>query len=276
MGLYEIKRMDSEDYAEYLRKILDDYADTLVEMLDLHQNSHSLAFHCEMSDESLVKRVMKEHHTCTTFNSRDDMNYYIGEALFFDTKNIADWLINTRERDYTIEVDMAETIGKGYDLNYKEKEGSVIRIVLNRDYSELTKTGFAIKTAYIDIENEKARFTGKEYNVEKLFDKEKKFKKFRAELNKMDCRLTSNEEVLTVMFSYNNKEFKIEFNDNDYFISESFEKTLSDNLKLDNFILCDEKLSKKLNDIINLKNLIYDYEIDKEQEKCDIIKSEER
>lgn len=276
MGLHEIKRMDSEDYAEYLRKTLDDYADTLVEMLDLHQDSHSLSHHCEMTDEALVKRVMKEHHICTTFNSRDDMNYYIGEALYFRADKISNWLINTRDRDYTIDLSMGETIGKGYDLNYKEKEGETIIIVLNRDYSDITKTGFAIKTAYIDIENEKARFTGKEYNVEKLFDKEKKFKKFRTELNKKDCRLVSNEEVLTVMFSYDNKEFKIEFTDNDYNISESFGNASADNLKLDNFILSDEKLSKKLNDIINLKNLIYNSEIDKNQERCDIIKSEER
>ena len=111
-------------------------------------------------------RVVKEgKQAVSSFYNAESLIGNLQDAVYFEAENITNWITSDRidfkkPIDYqqiVFHMHMAnEAIDQGVSNDGRLMETSEMTIVLQRDLSNESPFGFFVKTAYADIENEKA------------------------------------------------------------------------------------------------------------------------
>jgi hypothetical protein len=170
--------------------------------------AHAALKHIQ-SDEELIYRLKTEklksssafrnnekHECCHT--DLEYFNFILCDTLKYYEEEIANWITNTRDKEFIIENNcLFETVGSGFKKEYnpetekweiRELETEYLNIVLQRDYTSLTTTGFSVKTMYPNIEHEEAvDITDPEKiaKLEKIVNERIEKENFEKELNRL-------------------------------------------------------------------------------------------
>ena len=203
-----INKMDSKVYSEMLEDAL--WQD---ETSALGINSGHCCIHYDKGedDKEILSRIIKEEKLgISNFSDKNEALSLIQSAVVMDIENITNWIMKkksefTEEKDYkqyVTSVYMREKVGMGivFDKNtgtYKQKESYAVRLVLEREYSELCPYGFYLKTSYPSMAKVNVRETGVEYTKddiakEEIYKFENNYEKAFYVCNKMNGCIISN------------------------------------------------------------------------------------
>lgn len=164
-----LKNISLEEYRDCIEKVSDEEVDIFLNT----NKGHSREFHSFQSDAQMLERLVSENkEAVSSFYDEEQLRLSISDAICFKAEDIATWFtkgykeFNSPDeyRAFAFSVDIGEDIGNGFDEKYQEKATSVIRLVLQRDVSGESPFGFFVKTAYADIMNDLAYYTGKKYS----------------------------------------------------------------------------------------------------------------
>lgn len=157
-----IRRMDPELYQEKLEEAVMDDVSCILNV----NKGHSSVLHAGQSIDDMAMRVVKEgKQAVSSFYNAESLIENLQDAVYFEAENITNWITSDRidfkkPIDYqqiVFHMNMAnEAIGQGVSNDGRLMETSEMTIVLQRDLSNESPFGFFVKTAYADIENEKA------------------------------------------------------------------------------------------------------------------------
>lgn len=157
-----IRRMDPELYQEKLEEAVMDDVSCILNV----NKGHSSVLHAGQSIDDMAMRVVKEgKQAVSSFYNAESLIGNLQDAVYFEAENITNWITSDRidfkkPIDYqqiAFHMHMAnEAIGQGVSNDGRLMETSEMTIVLQRDLSNESPFGFFVKTAYADIENEKA------------------------------------------------------------------------------------------------------------------------
>lgn len=178
MSLREVYNKDAKELQSWLEKVTFDYAETIVEMLSLEAGAHALDLHSSKPESDMYRRVAIETRSDSTFVNRDEINFYLEESIYYHAKDISEWIEETKDREFVMNVDFGEQVGMGFrraELGNKnsgiEKYNTdIVTVVLQRSHDSASQTGFFLKTMYPNIEDSRAvPVLGK--NLDKALDK---------------------------------------------------------------------------------------------------------
>ena len=157
-----IRRMDPEVFQEKLEEAVMDDVSCILNI----NKGHSSVLHAGQSIDDMAMRVVKEgKQAVSSFYNAESLIGNLQDAVYFEAENITNWITSDRidfkkPIDYqqiVFHMHMAnEAIGQGVSNDGRLMETSEMTIVLQRDLSNESPFGFFVKTAYADIENEKA------------------------------------------------------------------------------------------------------------------------
>lgn len=157
-----IRRMNPELYQEKLEEAVMDDVSCILNV----NKGHSSVLHAGQSIDDMAMRVVKEgKQAVSSFYNAESLIGNLQDAVYFEAENITNWITSDRidfkkPIDYqqiVFHMHMAnEAIGQGVSNDGRLMETSEMTIVLQRDLSNESPFGFFVKTAYADIENEKA------------------------------------------------------------------------------------------------------------------------
>ena len=157
-----IRRMDPELYQEKLEEAVMDDVSCILNV----NKGHSSVLHAGQSIDDMAMRVVKEgKQAVSSFYNAESLIGNLQDTVYFEAENITNWITSDRidfkkPIDYqqiVFHMHMAnEAIGQGVSNDGRLMETSEMTIVLQRDLSNESPFGFFVKTAYADIENEKA------------------------------------------------------------------------------------------------------------------------
>lgn len=157
-----IRRMDPELYQEKLEEAVMDDVSCILNV----NKGHSSVLYAGQSIDDMAMRVVKEgKQVVSSFYNAESLIGNLQDAVYFEAENITNWITSDRidfkkPIDYqqiVFHMHMAnEAIGQGVSNDGRLMETSEMTIVLQRDLSNESPFGFFVKTAYADIENEKA------------------------------------------------------------------------------------------------------------------------
>ena len=175
-----IRRMDPELYQE---KLEDAVMDDVACILNVNKG-HSSVLHAGQSMNDMISRLIREEkQAVSSFYNSDSLIENLQDAVYFQARNISDWISSNRidydnpknYQEIAFSMHMAdESIGQGVLKNGKIMESSEMIIVLQRDISGESPFGFFVKTAYVDVQNEKSVEIGK-IDLNKFIQKDMHF-----------------------------------------------------------------------------------------------------
>lgn len=181
MTKYEIMHMDPDKYQLLLEKQIFDQIETISNI----NKGHSKDLHIQMTDEEMITRLIAEEKSAVScFDDQEELLDSIADGIYFKAKDITDWILSshldfTNKQDYHAKIINIniwdDKIGSGFvneNGKIKEKESGVITIILQRDFSDESAFGFFVKTAYVNIEDRTAKYTGKEFNRKEILSNE--------------------------------------------------------------------------------------------------------
>lgn len=215
MNKYEINRMDIDKY----RELLDDAVWTNETFaLGMHSGHTNIHYDEDCNiNHTLVRLIKEDKKAVCNFDNSEDAISIIQSAVSTDIKNITNWMMKEKKEfddeskyyEYAVSINMKEHVGKGIirnkDNSFEEKEIQAVRIVLQREYSDLCPYGFYLKTAYPDIYDKNSITTqkiSKEDIIERnLFTFNDKYEKAAFKYN----------GKAGVIVTYENKEYDTPF-----------------------------------------------------------------
>lgn len=162
-----IRRMDPEVFQETLKEaVMDDVAC----VLNINKG-HATSLHAGQSINDMVNRLIKEEkQAVSSFLDTDSLIYDLQDAIYYSANDIANWISMDRnefknpqdyhEMAFSLHMD-EDAIGNGILKDGSLKETTEMTVVLQRDFTGESPFGFFVKTAYADIQHEKAILTGK-------------------------------------------------------------------------------------------------------------------
>ena len=136
------------------------------------QNTH-INRHQDQSNKELIERIInhnlnsapiKRKLCVSSFNSDCDINQQIKNGLMDNADVIADWLLSDEKQFLDLTYEAIDengdpiTIGRGFTPTLKEKTTTDITLILNKNRDCVD--GFAIRTAYPDIQTDHSTETG--------------------------------------------------------------------------------------------------------------------
>jgi hypothetical protein len=122
----------------------------------------------------LERIILEKKERVSTFIDQSTMEYAVQESVYYAAEDIYIWLTTDESKfpdkkafeTMTIELMLDEDypIGRGFDADLKELISSDVVVVLQRDKTGESPYGFYLKTAYVNIDPEKAEETGEQYS----------------------------------------------------------------------------------------------------------------
>lgn len=149
---------------------------------------HTKDLHVGKSDSELVLQMCDAGKSAAScFIDQNIMVESLSHAILYCADKIADWVQTDRKEfknpaDYrkfifSLNID-GDPIGYGFKQDLKKYETPCIRVVLERDMSDIDPYGFLLTTAYADITDPEAKATGIQFTKEQV--KEENLIDFRS------------------------------------------------------------------------------------------------
>ena len=274
-----IRRMDPELYQE---KLEDAVMDDVACILNVNKG-HSSVLHAGQSMNDMISRLIREEkQAVSSFYNSDSLIENLQDAVYFQARNISDWISSNRidydnlknYQEIAFSMHMAdESIGQGVLKNGKIMESSEMIIVLQRDISGESPFGFFVKTAYVDVQNEKSVEIGK-IDLNKFIQKDMHFdsdiqrtyftirNKYPSENIQLKTR--NGQEFIQIAKSIDNGKI-IAYIDKDSFVIKKYEDNKCQKISLGKCILDHPEMANIITDVKNQSN-IYEQEIYKSKE----------
>lgn len=217
-----LNNISPEEYQKQIEEVSYDDVDVFLNV----NKGHSKEFHSFQSDAQLLERLVSEDkEAVSSFYDEEQLRQSISDTICYKAKEISAWFTKGRMefakpseyQTLALSVDIGEDIGNGFTRNYQEKATSVITLVLQRDLSGESPFGFFVNTAYADITNDLAYYTGKEYSKAQVLQNDdlniSPIQKMREEARtilKKDAKIflqkCNGQEQLKICFPENNEQ----------------------------------------------------------------------
>lgn len=139
---------------------------------------HLQEFHIGQTDGQLIKRQLEhdadnKHWVQSSSCFFDDMmaEEAVMTALYRQAPELLTWVRNGKTPSFVLTIDSGDEdmmFGRGFDEQFREKESTVAKIIIDRSKEQSYSYGFFVKTAYVDITVPQAQFTGIEYDHQQI------------------------------------------------------------------------------------------------------------
>lgn len=132
--------------------------------INRHQNQSNKELIARIINHNLNSAPIKRKLCVSSFNSDCDINQQIKNGLMDNADVIADWLLSDEKQFLDLTYEAIDengnpiTIGRGFTPTLKEKTTTDITLILNKNKDCVD--GFAIRTAYPDIQTNHSKETG--------------------------------------------------------------------------------------------------------------------